>query len=441
MSSLGLRLSCRAGGCRHLTLGRLACFWLLGVLVSTLVGCGLGRVAQDDIPGSEGSQVSTKAPDRDDLSAPPAPTWGREGRGPGAGHRPPDRDAAAGAVSGQGLYSPEPALLRRQVAARCAAARDYGEIDYLASVVNELYLAAVDPAQATEALVMGDCGSLEAVVRELVAQGGYQVVGPVSSRASLLGGADARRLIEVGVAAGLDRTRATPDASGQASTPRAVPYALAHFSSRSGEATLTGADALNTLYANATPGFGLYTFVLAGPGVAKNRGAQARFRELLRVIETYVPGEEEGGARADVHAFLVAVHPDRLDLPLADQTGPELSDPMRRQLAQALHAAGQGPLARRLETRSGPFLVTGPEPRLLPDGADSPHLLVDLSGVGSAYLYAVVDAFDQPVSKGAGVDALRERLLSLPLGADGAATAREDWVHRVRGGVLSRVAR
>jgi len=345
---------------------------------------------------------------------------------------------------GVSAYSRDPLVLRHQVATRCAAARDYEEPDPLSTVVAELYLSAVDPAHAAEALILGDCGSLEAIVQELIAQGGYQVVGPVTSRASLLGGGGAQRGIEAAAAAGLDRARGTPDASPQAPSPGAATYAMAHISPNSGSAALAGADALNTLYGNATPGFGLYTFVLLSAG-SGTQGAmqQARYRELLRVIETYVPGEGGGGPSPEAHAFLVAVHPERADLPLGDQTGPELSDPMRRQLATELRGAGLGTLARRLETRPGPFLVSSPEPRLLADGAGSPRLVVDLSGVGSEYLYAVVDAFDRPVPRGgqaAGLDAVRERLLTLPLGAEPAA-AKGDWVFRVGRGGSPRVAR
>lgn len=432
------------GRCRA-ALGPIALVGLVAAVVSILVGCAAVRTAGAGNTASGEAGVSKQVSNRDDLSAPPPPVWGRDGGAPGVNSRSRDPGRAAGARSVQGIYRQEPLILRRQVASRCSAARDDEESDYLAAVVSELYLAAVDPAQATEALILGDCGSVEAIVRELVAQGGYQVVAPVSSRASLLGGAEAQRLIEVAVAAGLDRARAAAGSSGQAPSPGTYPYAMAHFSSQSKAATLAGADALNTLYASGTPGFGLYTFVLVGPGAPARNGAnQARSRELLRVIETYVPGQEEGRARPDIHAFLVAVHPERADLPLSDQTGPELSDPMRRQLAQALRAAGQGPLARRLETRPGPFLITSPEPRLLPDGSGSPRLVVDLTGVGSEYLFALVDAFDQPVplgAKGAGLESLRQRLLRLPLGPDGAPAGNDDWVFRIRGTTASRVAR
>lgn len=344
-------------------------------------------------------------------------------------------------LSGAERFSHDPLILRHQLAARCAAARDYRESAPLARIVAELYLSAVDPGHATEALILSDCGALGAVVGELVAQGGYGVVAPVSSRASLLGGAGAQGVIEAAVAAGLDRIQATPDAPAPGPGAAGTTYAMAHFSSRAGAAALAGADALNTLYAHGTPGFGLYTFILLGPGSGPDVPAgKSRSRELLRVIETYVPGDETLGPGPEDHVFLVAVHPERLDLPLSEQTGPELSDPMRRQLVLALRRAGYGPLARRLERRPGPFLISSPEPRLLPEGSGSPRLVVDLSSVGSEFVYAVVDAFDRRVPPGAGVEALRERLLALPLGPGGELIRGDDWVFLVREAAGSRVA-
>lgn len=337
-------------------------------------------------------------------------------------------------------FSRDPLILRHQLTVRCAAARDYREPFPLAAIVTELYLSAVDAAHAAEALILGGCGPLEAVVGELVAQGGAAVVAPVTSRASLLGGAGAQSVIETAVAAGLDRARATPDP--YAASPTAATYILAHFSSRSGSAALVGADALNALYAHGIPGFGLYTFLLLGPSSGSQVAAgQSRSRELLRVIATYVPGDGSGGPSPDAHAFLVAVHPERQDLALPEQTGPELSDAMRRQLVVVLRRAGHGPLASRLEARPGPFLISSPEPRLLPESPGWSRLIVDLSGVGSEYLFSVVDAFDRAVPPGAGLEALRERLLALPLGADGVVTAKGDWVSLVRGAAASQAAR
>ena len=60
----------------------------------------------------------------------------------------------------------------------------------------------MEPADAAEALILGGCASPEAIVLELVAQGGYSVVEAVTSRALLLGGAETERGIVAAVAAG-----------------------------------------------------------------------------------------------------------------------------------------------------------------------------------------------------------------------------------------------
>lgn len=379
------------------------------------------------------------------LSSPTDPLWRGDAGGSATGSRAEGGDSLPTPGSDFSPFSQDLMVLRYQVAARCAAARDYREPDSLAAVVAELYSSAVDPAYAVEALILGDCGSVESIVRELVGQGGYRVVGPVTSRASLLAGPGAQRGIEAAAIAGLELAREISGASPQAPDPGAAAYAMAHFSARSGSATLTGADALNTLYGNAAPGFGLYTFVLFSAGsAAQGATERARSRELLRVIETYVPVEGSGGPSPEVHAFLVAVHPGRQDQPLGEQTGPELSDPMRRQLATELRDAGLGTLARRLETRPGPFLISSPEPRLLADGVGLSRLVVDLSGVGNEYLYAIVDAFDRTVPAGApaaGLDAIEERLLALPLGPDPSGRAGSPWVFRIGRAEPSRVFR
>jgi hypothetical protein len=340
------------------------------------------------------------------------------------------------------LYSQDPRELQERVAALCQASRSTREPVSLPPLVSDLYASGVDPADAAEALILGDCASPEAIVLELVAQGGYSVVEAVTSRALPLGGVETERGIAAAVAAGLDRASATPDAS--ASAQDGFPYAMAYFSARSSAAALAGADALNVLYDDATPGFGLYTFVLLGAGVSKQEPARVRAGELLRVIETYVPRDGSGSPSPEAHAFLVAVHPERVGLPLGDQTGPELSDPVRRRLATEVRRLGLGVLARRLETRPGPFLVTSPEPRLIPQGSRSPRLVTDLSGIGKAYLYGVVDALDRPVPPGAdgvGLAAIQRRLLALPRGDDPSGAAGGSWVFRVGHGASHQVAR
>jgi hypothetical protein len=223
---------------------------------------------------------------------------------------------------------------------------------------------------------------------------------------------------------------------------------MAYFPSRAAAAEMETADAVNTLYSNATPGYGIYTFVLLGPvpaqasEVAAGPGGEARYDELMRVIETYVlAAEEEGrGPSPYTHAFLVAVHPEAQGTQASARTAPELSAPIRRDLARYLDARGEASLARRLETRPGPFLISGLEPRLLPSSAVSPRLVVDLSDIGSEYMYAVVDAYDRPVpadtaGRPGSLDAIRERLLGLftrSVPADDLDAAIADaWVFRV----------
>lgn len=102
------------------------------------------------------------------------------------------------------LYSRDLTQLRVEVAAHCVSARVNGEKDFLASLVTDLYLSGVDPADATEALVLGDCGPLATVVHELVAQGGNQAAVPVVERALLLSGPDAKPVIESAASSGLE---------------------------------------------------------------------------------------------------------------------------------------------------------------------------------------------------------------------------------------------
>lgn len=422
-----------------------ACWLAAASLLLVLGGCS-GLVPRvDDAPGSKApgvSEVPEGGARKGDLSAPPRSQWQGEAETAPGGERARRLEAPRSPGPGPGLYSQDSGDLQEQVAAICQASRSTREPVALSSLVSDLYTSGVEPAEAAEALILGGCASPEAIVLELVAQGGYSVVDAVTSRALLLGGAETERGIAAAVAAGLDRAIRTPDAS--VSAQDGFPYAMAYFSARSSAAALAGADALNVLYDDATPGFGLYTFVLLGAGFSKQEPAQVRAGELLRVIETYVPGDGSGSPSPEAHAFLIAVHPERAGLPLGDQTGPELSDPVRRRLATEVRRLGLGVLARRLETRPGPFLVTSPEPRLIPQGSGSPRLVTDLSGMGKAYLYGVVDALDRPVPPGAngvGLGAIQQRLLALPRGDDPGGAAGGTWVFRVGRVAPQRVAR
>jgi len=324
-------------------------------------------------------------------------------------------------------FSQDPANLRAEVAMICGSARANKVKDPLAPLVRDLYLSGVDPAVATEALLQADCASLPAVVREMIAQGGDESVSGVVGRALFLGGPGSEGIIETAASAGLERNlglvspapSAAPGAP--ASGGSSLAYAMAYFPSQAESAGVRTAKTLSTLYSNATPGYGIYTFVLLGAGFdPKAEADQSRYAELLRVVETYVLAADQGtrGPSPESHAFLVAVQPDRGDAPLIEQTAPALSAPMRQELILYLNRQGQSALAQRLENSPGPFLVSSLEPRLMPTNRVSPRLIVDLSLVGAEYMYAVVDAYDQPVppalsGRPESLGPVRERLLGL----------------------------
>jgi len=378
------------------------------------------KPASPDIPGLT---TRTKEP-----ITPPKPQWRGEPEGSDVRPARPPRYPQPVIGSPSRSYSRDPLVLREQVAAQCRADRVNGESAALAQLVSDLYASGVEPALAAEALMIGACGSLESIVLELVAQGGESVVDSVTSRALLMSGAGAEHRIAGAVAAGLER--AAPD--DEVPFAEASPYAMAYISPRSATVALVGSGALNDLYGDATAGFGLYTFVLFGGGLDnRDAAAQVRTRELLRLIETYVPRENSGVPSNEAHVFLVAVNPQQADQALSDQTTRALSDPIRRRLGEQLRRSGLAGLARRLDRRPGPFLVTSPEPWLIPEGTDAPRLVVDLSGIEPEYLYAVVDAFDRPVPAGSssgGLNAIRDRLLALPLGDDTRIAGKGGWI-------------
>lgn len=196
-------------------------------------------------------------------------------------------------------------------------------------------------------------------------------------------------------------------------------YGMLYFSGGQGTRIATEL-ALNRLYESGVPGYGIYTFVLTAPGSLRPSAAdQRRQRELLRLIETYAAGSgEEGSLRPDSHAFVVPVRPKRLDDPLAELVAPEIAGLMRREFAEFLRQRGQQQWANRLERAPGPFLVSAPEPRLVPLGPDMPRLVLDLSGMGPERLYELIDRYDQDLPAGLGgrpqgLQALRQRLGSL----------------------------
>ena len=361
-------------------------------------------------------------PKTPDPASPPEPQWRTTGETLSL-NPPAQQPVPVG--QGSPAFTPfSQALpdLRREVALICGSARLGKQKDYLAPLVTDLFLSNVDPAFATEALIQGDCGSLAAVVRELVAQGGNEVVSAVVNRALFLSGPRAERTIRAAASSGLNRDLVTPmQRSEPTRDPGSLAYSMAYFPSRGAESGVETAAAINTLYSNATPGYGVYTFVLLGAGFDPAKDAdRARYAELLRVIETYVLAGEQGahGPRAEAHAFLIAVRPDRKGAKLIEQTGPELSAAMRKDLIQYLKRRNEPALAGRLETLPGPFLISSLEPRLLPTSQVAPRLVSDLSGIGPEYLYAVVDAYDRPIppeqqGRPEGLTAIRKRLLGL----------------------------
>lgn len=404
-----------------------------GCLTLSLSGCAPMAPQAYGPPDVEPTSpdIAELATRTEDPMTPPKPQWRGEPEGPTVRPVGPPRHPQPVIASPSRSYSRDPLALREQVAARCRADRINGGSAALAQLVSDLYASGVEPALAAEALLIGACGPLESIVLELVAQGGEAAVDPVTSRVLLMSGAGAEHRIAQAVAAG--RERSVPE--DEVPSAGASPYAMAYFSPRSATASLVGSGALNDLYGDATPGFGLYTFVLFGGGLDKQDAAgQVRTRELLRLIETYVPRGNSGVRSSEAHVFLVAVNPQQADQPLSDQTTRALSDPMRRQLGEQLRRSGLAGLARRLDRRPGPFLVTSPEPWLIPGSADASRLVVDLSGIEAEYLYGVVDAFDRPVPAGSssrGLHAIRDRLLALPLGDDTSVAGKGDWIFQL----------
>ncbi|MTW22978.1 hypothetical protein [Allochromatium palmeri] len=196
---------------------------------------------------------------------------------------------------------------------------------------------------------------------------------------------------------------------------------MLYFPSGEQSVQLVTEIALNRLYEDALPGYGLYTFVLLGAGFERASGeALARHSELFRMIETYVSTSGgDDGPSAEAHVFLIPIRAGRSPMsPLMDLAAVDLSDLMRRQLGAFLRQRGQIRLATRVERGAGPFLVTALEPSLLPLDGEAPRLLADLSGLGPEHLYSLVDAYDRDIppelsGRPESLSALRQRLLDL----------------------------
>jgi hypothetical protein len=199
-------------------------------------------------------------------------------------------------------------------------------------------------------------------------------------------------------------------------------YGMLYFPSAGQSAQLVTDMALNRLYEDALPGYGLYTFVLLGAGFERASGdSLTRHSELFRMIETYVAtAGGDDGPSIEAHVFLIPVRSGRSPTaPLMDLAAADLSDLMRRQLGELLRQRGQARLAARIERGTGPFLVSALEPSLLPLDGEAPRLVADLSGLGPENLYGLVDVYDREIppelsGRPESLSALRQRLLAPP---------------------------
>jgi hypothetical protein len=298
------------------------------------------------------------------------------------------------------LFSQNPDLLRAEVAAECLAAQSMESQDSLRGLVAGLYLSVVDPGEGTEALILGNCAPVRDVVREMVSRGGEEALPSIVARARALSRPQARGMIETAAADGLVRYGEL-NYLGVGPTRLARDHAMAYFPSVGPAARIDAETDLDALYRRAVPGYGIYTFVLVGPGFERlPMDDQARHRELFRLVETYAAaaGQGDPAPRPEAHVFMIPVDSELAEAPLFNQVAADLSDRMRRQLIEDLRARGQENLAQRLENGSGPFLVAALGPNLIPSGTGSYRLLADLSEVGVEHLYDIVDAFDRGIS-------------------------------------------
>jgi len=374
--------------------------------------CGL-------LPGSDqGTEAVANGPgELSSASAGDGRPRGGPTKDPGQS-RPTDDDSGAEPV----FSADDSASLVHQVRRRCLQEPSgMSRRDNLKLVVAELYAAGVPPAEATEALIRGDCASLGAIVREMVEQGGDSVVAPVVDRTLFLMGPGVQGIVEAAAATGLERDLDPAGVTRTSSRPGALYYAMAYFPVGGNVAEVRPSSSLSQLFGASEPGYAIYTYLLFGAGFDDGGAPNLEtYLELLRVIETYVlaSGVEDAIPRHQAHSFLIPVHADRAGETLLDQIGPELSAHGRKAYAVYLEGTGQRELARRLLTRPGPFLVSSLEPRLIPSEVSAPRLIVDLSAVGAEFMYSVVDAYDRPIPAeqvGApeSLEPIRSRLITL----------------------------
>jgi len=395
--------------------------------------------------------------------APMAPREVAEGRGgPPAGPeqaaprwRPAGdlvgRDAAVPADTGPVSSAPVERIdgtetLRAELLPRCAGPAN-SEAS-LRVLVTELYAGGADPAAATEALLTAGCGQPEAIVRELVAQGGDAALMPVIERAVAVRGPEFRAAAETAADDGLGRWRQLRGLEASRSTALLAgsnpSYSMIYFPLGGSSGRTERSTSLAQLYGAAAPGYGIYTFVLFGDPAAGSSGIET-YSELLRVVETYVLASESSPQAPDrrAHTFLVPAHGERDGGTLLDRTGPELSQRMRAELGAYLRQGGQLELAQRLVRQPGPFLVSSLEPRLVPVDPAAPRLIVDLSDVGPEYMYTVVDAYDRVVPEEhvggvASLAAIRTRLMEMfphrAIDTAAAPAPAGGWVYLFGGG-------
>lgn len=380
----------RSGACTGALLALLVSVMLLGS------GCAGHR---EVVPESERESKGA-----DSVASMPPPTWQTERFQPQTPGKPGGTrvlfdDPGADLV----VFSQDTALLRAEVASECLASRRISRRDALGDIVLGLYLSDIDPGEATEALIRGQCAETLDIVREMVAIGGEVGWEAVLGRADALEPGRSRAALENAAAQGLARFAA---ARGVEVVPirGARRLAMAYFPSMTKGTRVelsSGRDEL--LYREALSGYAVYTFVLAGAGLEGLAEQDlVRHRELLRLIETYtgIGDDSAGGARSAAHVFLVPVDPTLGRAPLFSQVAPDLSDMMRRALITDLRWRDEQRLAKRLERASGPFLVSSLTPALAADGANRHLLVVDLSEVGAEHLFAVVDALDRNIPAG-----------------------------------------
>ncbi|WP_200375629.1 hypothetical protein [Thiocystis violacea] len=403
--------------------------WLALTLAFGLIGCGaMPPASERAVERGAGGLVGK----------PPTPEW-RDSRGREESERAGGVASPAGL--GSPLYSRQPEPLAREVALVCARARAEGRGPerFLRTLVADLYFSEVPPGMATKALLDGDCGSPAGIVEEMVARGGDDSLEAVLSQSRRGPEGGQARQLDSAVAAGLARHADLSEVTSDARPDEPTGYGMLYFPSVGASSQLVTSVALNRLYEEALPGYGIYTFVLMGSASENPSGHDlASYGELFRTIETYVSA---GDGASDVpnpetHVFLVPVKPGDAGAPLIDQSASDLSDLMRRHFSRALRHEGHQRLAARLDKGAGPFLVAALEPRLLPSSSDSPRLVTDLSGIGPEHIYGVVDAFDRAIppetsGRPESLSLIRKRLLGLPVSPSdrrGASPDGKSWV-------------